>query len=151
MTTHTIRFLPYETTIQVQDGDTVIRAALEAGVHVNASCGGEGVCGKCRVLIENGGVEGGISERLSAEDQEKGYRLACRAIVKSDLVVRIPVESVIDAGVLKLQAAPRRTTHIKEFNFEELKEKGCLSHPLKKNIYNFPHPRPRITCPMSPD
>ncbi len=40
MTTLTIRFLPYETTIQVQDGDTVIRAALEAGVHVNASCGG---------------------------------------------------------------------------------------------------------------
>ncbi|MGB9436936.1 MAG: 2Fe-2S iron-sulfur cluster binding domain-containing protein, partial [Desulfobacterales bacterium] len=61
MSTHTIRFLPYETTIQVQDGDTVIRAALAAGVHVNASCGGEGVCGKCRVLIEDGAVEGGIS------------------------------------------------------------------------------------------
>ena len=64
MSIHTIRFLPYETKIQVQDGDTVIRAALEAGVHVNASCGGEGVCGKCRVLIEEGTVEGGISEKL---------------------------------------------------------------------------------------
>ena len=76
MSAHTIKFLPYETTIQVQDGDTVIRAALEAGVHVNASCGGEGVCGKCRVLIEDGTVDGGISEKLSEEDQEKGYRLA---------------------------------------------------------------------------
>ena len=132
MGTHTIRFLPYETTIQVQDGDTVIRAALEAGVHVNASCGGEGVCGKCRVLIEDGAVEGGISEKLSAEDQEKGYRLACRAIVNSDLVVRIPVESTIDAGVLKLQAAPRRTAHISEFNFEELKEKGLFVAPVEK-------------------
>ncbi|MGD9326162.1 MAG: 2Fe-2S iron-sulfur cluster binding domain-containing protein, partial [Desulfobacterales bacterium] len=97
MATHTIRFLPYETTIQVQDGNTIIRAALEAGVHVNASCGGEGVCGKCRVLIEDGAVDGGISEKLSEKDREKGYRLACRAIVKSDLVVRIPVESTIDA------------------------------------------------------
>ena len=140
MTTHTIKFLPYETTIQVQDGDTVIRAALEAGVHVNASCGGEGVCGKCRVLIEDGTVDGGISEKLSEEDQEKGYRLACQAIVKSNLVVRIPVESTIDAGVLKLQAAPRRTAHIREMNFEELKEKGLFIAPVEKKYLELPAP-----------
>ena len=147
MSMHTIRFLPHETTIQVQDGDTVIRAALEAGVHVNASCGGEGVCGKCRVLIEDGAVEGGISERLSAEDQEKGYRLACRAIVKSDLVVRIPVESVIDASVLKLQAAPRRMAHIKEFNFEELKEKGLFVAPVEKKYLQLPAPTAQDNLP----
>jgi uncharacterized 2Fe-2S/4Fe-4S cluster protein (DUF4445 family) len=140
MTTHTIKFLPYETTIQVQDGDTVIRAALEAGVHVNASCGGEGVCGKCRVLIEDGTVDGGISEKLSVEDQEKGYRLACQAIVKNNLVVRIPVESTIDAGVLKMQAAPRRTAHIREMNFEELKEKGLFIAPVEKKYLELPAP-----------
>ncbi len=140
MPTHTIKFLPYETTIQVQDGDTVIRAALEAGVHVNASCGGEGVCGKCRVLIEDGTVDGGISEKLSEEDQEKGYRLACQAIVKSNLVVRIPVESTIDASVLKMQAAPRRTAHIREMNFEELKEKGLFIAPVEKKYLELPAP-----------
>ena len=117
MPTHTVKFLPYDMQIDVEDGDTVIRAALEAGVHVNASCGGEGVCGKCRVLIEDGTVDSGISEKLSVEDREKGYRLACQAAVKSDLVVRIPVESTIDAGVLKMQASPRRTAHIREMNF----------------------------------
>ncbi|MBW2741134.1 MAG: 2Fe-2S iron-sulfur cluster binding domain-containing protein, partial [Deltaproteobacteria bacterium] len=30
----------------VKDGESLIRAAMEAGVHINASCGGEGVCGK---------------------------------------------------------------------------------------------------------
>ena len=140
MSAYTIKFLPYETTIQVQDGDTVIRAALEAGVHVNASCGGEGVCGKCRVLIEDGTVDGGISEKLSEEDQEKGYRLACQAIVKSNLVVRIPVESTIDAGVLKMQAAPRRTAHIREMNFEELKEKGLFIAPVEKKYLELPAP-----------
>jgi uncharacterized 2Fe-2S/4Fe-4S cluster protein (DUF4445 family) len=147
MTTHTIRFLPYETTIQVQDGDTVIRAALEAGVHVNASCGGEGVCGKCRVLIEDGTVEGGISEKLSEEDLEKGYRLACQAVVKGDLVVRIPVESTIDAGVLKLQAAPRRTAHIKGFNFDELKEKGLFVAPVEKKYLQLPAPTAQDNLP----
>ena len=52
MTSHKIVFLPYETEITVSDGETIIHAAMEAGVHINASCGGEGVCGKCRVMIE---------------------------------------------------------------------------------------------------
>ena len=147
MSTHKIRFLPYDIMSEIEDGDTVIRAALEAGVHVNASCGGEGVCGKCRVMIEEGVVEGGISEKLSAEDQEKGYRLACQAVVKSDLAVRIPVESTIDAGVLKMQAAPRRTAHIKEMNFEELKEKGLFVAPVEKKYLELPAPTAQDNLP----
>ncbi|CAB1077068.1 ferredoxin [Alkalispirochaeta odontotermitis] len=147
MTTHTVKFLPYDMQIVVADGESVIRAAMEAGVHVNASCGGEGVCGKCRVLIEEGSVEGGISEKLSAEDREKGYRLACQAAVKSDLVVRIPVESTIDAGVLKMQAAPRRTAHIKEMNFEELKEKGLFVAPVEKKYLQLPAPTAQDNLP----
>jgi uncharacterized 2Fe-2S/4Fe-4S cluster protein (DUF4445 family) len=147
MTIHTVKFLPYDMQIDVEDGDTVIRAALEAGVHVNASCGGEGVCGKCRVLIEDGTVDGGISEKLSAEDREKGYRLACQAAVKSDLVVRIPVESTLDAGVLKMQAAPRRTAHIREMNFEELKEKGLFVAPVEKKYLELPAPTAQDNLP----
>ena len=147
MTTHKIRFLPHNKQIEVEDKDAVIRAALEAGVHVNASCGGEGVCGKCRVLIEEGIVEGGISEKLSEEDREKGYRLACQAAAKSDLAVRIPVESTIDAGVLKLQAAPRRTAHIRVMNFDELKEKGLFVAPVEKKYLQLPEPTAQDNLP----
>ena len=147
MTTHKIRFLPHNKQIEVEDKDAVIRAALEAGVHVNASCGGEGVCGKCRVLIEEGVVEGGISEKLSEEDREKGYRLACQAAAKSDLAVRIPVESTIDAGVLKLQAAPRRTAHIRVMNFDELKEKGLFVAPVEKKYLQLPEPTAQDNLP----
>jgi uncharacterized 2Fe-2S/4Fe-4S cluster protein (DUF4445 family) len=133
--------------IEVEDNEAVIRAALEAGVHVNASCGGEGVCGKCRVLIEEGVVEGGISEKLSEEDRKKGYRLACQAAVKSDLVVRIPVESTIDAGVLKLQAAPRRTAHIRVMNFDELKDKGLFVAPVEKKYLQLPEPTAQDNLP----
>jgi ferredoxin len=63
MPNHKIVFLPHKTKIAVPDGETIIHAAMEAGVHINASCGGEGVCGKCRVMIEQGTVEGG--QRLS--------------------------------------------------------------------------------------
>ena len=101
-----IRFLPHQKEVGVQDRETLIRAALEAGVHINASCGGEGLCGKCRVIVESGAVQGGISEKLSAEDREKGYRLACQSRAVEDVVVRIPIESEVDASVLNLQATP---------------------------------------------
>jgi uncharacterized 2Fe-2S/4Fe-4S cluster protein (DUF4445 family) len=84
--------------------------AMEAGVHINASCGGEGVCGKCRVIIEDGNVEGGITENLSKEDLKKGYRQACLSYVKSDLVVRIPTKSTIDASALNMQSTPHAKT-----------------------------------------
>ena len=54
MAQHKVKFLPHEKEIKVEDGESLIRAAMDAGVHINASCGGEGVCGKCRVLIEDG-------------------------------------------------------------------------------------------------
>jgi uncharacterized 2Fe-2S/4Fe-4S cluster protein (DUF4445 family) len=113
---------------------------MEAGVHINASCGGEGVCGKCRVLIENGDVEGGVSEKLSREDVDKGYRLACMAKVKSGLEVRIPVESSIDASVLNQLATPRRTARIREINLEDLKERGLFVPPVEKKYLELPEP-----------
>lgn len=137
---HKVTFLPHEQSIEVADGESLIRAAMEAGVHINASCGGEGVCGKCRVLVEFGEVDGGLSERLSAADQEKGYRLACRAHVKSDLIIRVPVESSVDTSVLNAQSTPRRTAHIQEFDFEELKEQGLFVPPLEKRYLELPEP-----------
>ncbi|MGM0453727.1 MAG: ASKHA domain-containing protein [Thermodesulfobacteriota bacterium] len=140
MTAHKITFLPHEKEIEVNDGEPLIRAAMDAGVHINASCGGEGVCGKCRVIIESGEVEGGISEQLSNEDVEKGYRLACLSTVKSDLTVRVPTESSIDAKVLNLQATPRRTAHIRELNLDDLKEKGLFVPPVEKIYLELPEP-----------
>ncbi|MCP4116807.1 MAG: DUF4445 domain-containing protein [Desulfobacteraceae bacterium] len=140
MEKYTITFLPHDRKIEVADGENLIRAAMEAGVHVNASCGGEGVCGKCRVIIEQGEVEEGLSERLSSEDIENGYRLACLARVRSDLVVRIPVESDVDASVLNLKASPRHTAGIRTFDLNELKEKGLFIPPIEKKYLVLPEP-----------
>jgi len=140
MATHKIVFLPHETEITVPDGETIIHAAMEAGVHVNASCGGEGVCGKCRVLIEEGTAAGGISEKLSQKDQDQGYRLACQTVAQSDLVVRIPVESAMDASALRMHKTPRKTAHIRVMNFDELKEKGLFVAPVEKIFMQLPEP-----------
>ncbi len=147
MTTSKITFLPHNISIEVPNGTFLIQAALDAGVHINASCGGEGVCGKCRVRVEDGDVVDGLSEKLSQEDIQKGYRLACRSEVTGDLTVRIPVESMIDTAILNRPASPRRTARIREFNFEELKERGLFLAPVEKKNLQIPPPSPSDNLP----
>lgn len=139
---HKIKFLPHNKEITVPDGEILIRTAMEAGVHVNASCGGEGLCGKCRVIIEKGTVNGGISELLDGEEVQKGYRLACRSEVKSDLVVRIPVESDIDERELNRRHSPTRRARVREIKLEELKSKGLFIAPVEKRYLELPQPSP---------
>ena len=130
--TYKVLFLPHQKEIIVNEGEILIRAAIEAGVHVNASCGGEGVCAKCRVIIEQGSIEGGVSERLKQEDIQKGYCLACQAKIRSDLIVRIPVESSIDASVLNQTSTPRSKAEIQHFDLAQLKEQGLYIPPVEK-------------------
>ena len=136
----TVTFLPHQRVITVSSGESIIRAALQAGVHINASCGGEGVCGKCRVLLEEGNISGGISEKLSGEDFAKGYRLACLSKVTEDATVRIPVESAMDKSVMNLQVTPRRTATIQHMDFESLKEEGLFIPPVEKLFLSLPQP-----------
>jgi len=140
MTVHKVLFLPHNKEVDVEDGGNLIRAAMEAGVHINASCGGEGVCGKCRVVIERGSVEGGIAEKLSSEDIEKGIRQACLASVKQDVVVRVPVESTVDPEMLNKQSTPRHMARIQQINLEELKERGLFVPPVEKKYLELPEP-----------
>jgi uncharacterized 2Fe-2S/4Fe-4S cluster protein (DUF4445 family) len=140
MTTHKITFLPHNISVQVPEGETVLRAALEAGVHINASCGGEGVCGKCRIIIESGEISDGTSERLSQSDMDKGYRIACQSTVQSDLSVRVPVESSVDASVLNLRRSPRQTAKIKQIDLNDLKKQGLFVPPVEKKYIELPEP-----------
>ncbi len=130
--TYSVKFLPHDIQITVKENESLIRAALEAGVHINASCGGGGVCGKCRVMLENGQVSGGISEHLSKEDQDAGYRLACVSRVTSDIVVRVPVESQMDTGRLNQIAPSRHTAKAVYADVDELRQDGLFIPPVEK-------------------
>ncbi len=108
---HQVTFQPNDLTIEVfKDGENLLRVAIAAGVHINASCGGNGACGKCRVIIEKGRVEAEHSAKISEEEWNKGYRLACTCKVVDDLVVTIPPESRIDNSVLRKNLGRKQHT-----------------------------------------
>jgi len=89
-----VNFLPDNVDVDVADGENLLRAAMQAEVHLSATCGGAATCGKCRVILEKGKLEScEETELLSAEEKQKGYHLACLCKVKEDIQIRIPVEA----------------------------------------------------------
>ena len=93
----TVRFLPADKIIEERKGANLLSLAMEAGIYLNASCGGVGACGKCRVLVKSGEVECRDCAKISPEDFAKGYRQACQSYVLSDSTIVVPPESQIEA------------------------------------------------------
>ena len=91
-----VTFYPDNKTIEVEKGKTLLSAAISAGVYINSSCGGDGVCGRCKVMIKKGGVLTQPTGRISLEERKQGVHLACLATIQSDLEVEILPESRID-------------------------------------------------------
>ncbi|HPV40456.1 MAG TPA: ASKHA domain-containing protein [Spirochaetota bacterium] len=104
-----ITLLPDNVTVAVPRGENLLRAAHAAGVHINSSCGGQGTCGKCRVLVKKGSVTGGKTEKISDADFARGYRLACLSHIETSLEVEIPPESRLHRGVLDSSRVKRPT------------------------------------------
>ena len=95
-----VHFTPDNVDIIVEEGANLLQVAIDAGVHISASCGGAGVCGTCKVLIKEGEVESTKTEKLSDQEYEQGLRQACQSRVLTDLTVHVPVESRLERAVL---------------------------------------------------
>ena len=88
----TITFSSEEKTVSVPKGTTLLEAARQADVYVNAACNGKGSCGKCKLVVSSGQTEDQPSVLLSDAEKEKGYVLACQSRVVSDVSADIPPE-----------------------------------------------------------
>jgi uncharacterized 2Fe-2S/4Fe-4S cluster protein (DUF4445 family) len=107
----TITFLPEKLSVMVEKDDTILSAAAKAGVYIPASCGGDGVCGKCKVHVQ--GEVHSDKATLKQEDWDKGFRLACRSTAVSDLEVTIPELSTKNGKALKHRPKTTRTASAK--------------------------------------
>lgn len=95
-----VHFNPDNVDITVELGENLLQAAIAAGVRIYASCGGNGTCGTCKVLIEKGEVETTKTKRLSEDEYRQGIRQACQSRVMTDLTVYVLVESRLEKAVL---------------------------------------------------
>ncbi|MGM0424811.1 MAG: ASKHA domain-containing protein [Thermodesulfobacteriota bacterium] len=89
-----VHFAPDNVQIEVQAGSTLLQAAQEAGLKLNASCNGAGTCGKCKLLVNQGQIQSADTPLLTDSEKAKGYVLACQSTVHGDLEVMIPEETL---------------------------------------------------------
>jgi uncharacterized 2Fe-2S/4Fe-4S cluster protein (DUF4445 family) len=87
-----LRFLPDGGEVRVPSGTPVFDAASWNGIAIDSTCGGHGTCKKCKVRVVSGHAPiSSVDPRaFSPTELREGWRLACRAHAREDLVIEVP-------------------------------------------------------------
>ncbi len=103
-----VTFWPEGDRVRVPLETTLLDAAKIAGVDLASSCGGDGLCGKCRVIVRQGNVTAQPTSMLSREEIRRGYVLGCQTKVVGDVEVEIPPESRAEAAQILIDVDAQR-------------------------------------------
>jgi len=100
MTSHRVTFVPSGRSLMVDEGETILDAALRCAEPLAAECGGGGACGRCLVQIVAGDVP---DYRILRRNDGQAEVLACLTPVKGPLTVL----RVVDADLPQLVSRHR--------------------------------------------
>jgi len=131
--TRRVRFLPQGVEVEVDEGVTLLAAAQKGDIYINSICGGDGVCGKCRVIVRSGEVDTRTTMLLSRDEVRQGYVLACLTRVLGDVEVFIPEETRLEEGRVEIDEDAQRFRQftgparpVTELKCDPLMNKLCL-------------------------
>lgn len=90
--------------IEVEDGQTMLDAALRAGIWLPHACC-HGLCATCKVQVRDGEVEHGEASPFALMDFERdeGKTLACCATLQSDVTIEAELDTDPDAQVIPVR------------------------------------------------
>ena len=95
---------PLGATIEVEEGQTLLDAALRQGIYIPHACG-HGLCGTCKVQVSDGEVDHGHANPFALMDFERdaGKTLACCATLQSDATVEADIDEDPDAQMIPVR------------------------------------------------
>jgi phenol/toluene 2-monooxygenase (NADH) P5/A5 len=95
---------PINQTITVEEGQTILDAALRAGIYLPHACC-HGLCATCKVQVVDGEVDHGEASTFALMDfeREEGKTLACCATLQCDTVIEAEIDEDPDAQNLPVQ------------------------------------------------
>ncbi|UCV24283.1 NADH:ubiquinone reductase (Na(+)-transporting) subunit F [Ferribacterium limneticum] len=95
---------PLGQTIEVEDGQTILDAALRAGIYLPHACC-HGLCATCKVQVLDGEIDHGEASTFALMDfeREEGKTLACCCRLESDTVIEAEIEEDPDSRNLPVQ------------------------------------------------
>jgi uncharacterized 2Fe-2S/4Fe-4S cluster protein (DUF4445 family) len=94
--------------VQASTGALLSEVARQAGLDLNMPCGGQGRCGRCAVIVQTGaGIRRRSTVRLTPDDLEAGYALACQTVVEGDAVIVVPPQEKIERRLVTDKTAAK--------------------------------------------
>ena len=98
-----LTILPFKEEVDIQTDETVMQALRRGGYEIEGPCNGQGICGKCRIRVEDPADVPPTPHRRISETEalEEGIRLACRLIPRGDITVHLPDDFSVDARILE--------------------------------------------------
>ncbi|HSN18206.1 MAG TPA: CDP-6-deoxy-delta-3,4-glucoseen reductase [Gammaproteobacteria bacterium] len=111
--TKTVTLMPSTKRFQVEEGETVLAAALRQGIHLPYGCR-TGSCGTCRAHCLEGKTDypEGTPLALTALEIHTGEALLCRAVPLSDL--KLEASEITAMAALRVKAMPCRVAKLEK-------------------------------------
>jgi len=131
MSKYHVTFIPQNRTVQVEADTSLLDAALKAEITINNLCGGDGICGRCKMIIRKGRVSSKVSAKLTREEIQQGFVIACQTPVDDNLVVEIPEEVWAKEKKIAAQEVARFRDYVETFEYE----KELIPSPLVAKMY----------------
>ncbi len=139
-----VTFLPEQKEVEVEDGVTLLEAAEEAGVYINSLCGGQGLCGECRLQVSSGNAKADKHAIgfFSGEEIRSGYVLACQTKVADNLEVLIPAKSRLEMEKIVTEGTSVTYSEPGKISLRKIpRDPASLFRPLVSKIYlQLPEP-----------
>ena len=106
---------PLGATIEVEEGQTVLDAALRQGIYLPHACG-HGLCGSCKVQVCDGEVDHGAANPFALMDFERdeGKTLACCCTLQSDTTIEADIDEEPDAETIPVKDFAATATRIED-------------------------------------
>ncbi|MDD5196797.1 MAG: ASKHA domain-containing protein [Candidatus Omnitrophota bacterium] len=141
-----VTFYPDNKAVEVAKDATILSAAISCGVYIKSDCGGDGVCGRCKVILKKGKVLTQSTGIIDAQERKHNIYLACLTTVHSDLEVEVPVESRMEmhSGFQGIYSASEEV----ESREAVLSDKIFKHSPLATKLY-LELPRPDLNDSLS--
>ncbi|GAB2733568.1 phenol 2-monooxygenase domain-containing protein [Melaminivora jejuensis] len=110
---HQLTIEPLGQTIEVEEGQTILDAALRAGIYLPHACC-HGLCATCKIQVTDGEIDQGEASGFALMDyeREEGMCLACCATLESDVVIEAEIDEEPDARNLPVLDYPGTVTRI---------------------------------------
>jgi uncharacterized 2Fe-2S/4Fe-4S cluster protein (DUF4445 family) len=138
MTKYSVTFLPDNKQAEVDSNSTLLTAAAKAGVIINSLCGGDGLCGECRLQVINGKAmaDKNAISFFSKDEIEHGFVLACRTKVEDNLVLLIPPKSRLEKEKILLEGTAVTYSEPEKLVLHRSSRQPAYSFdPLVKKVY----------------